>query len=749
MTPRSEQWRSRVVPSPALIGALSDVALVLDCLPRAVIVTDLDGVIAAWNVQATAVYGWGIDAVRGRFVADVLDPGSDPGEFARFVDRVIAQNGWTGTRRIETRERGVRTVLIFMQVLRDGAGIPVGMVGAAEDATDAARLRRGASEMTDRLVLALSAGGLGTFRWDMATGATDWDAVTEKVFGLEPGTFDGRFETYVELLHPDDRQATLGAVASALSTRRPYEVSHRVVWPDGSVHWLHGRGQVTVNDDGEATGVVGCVGDDTERRQAMIEADQRAARAEQLARSELLLRQRLEFLSEFNRAAVAADDHIDLMRRVATAAVPRLGDWCAIHFLVSPDATPLVEVAHSDPARVAWARELQRRFPYDPNSSTGVAAVIRSGRTEFIEELDESTIRAAIAASPGLDEEAFRAALDVLGVTSAVTVPLTTRTGIIGAVQFVSAESKRRYDSDDVTLAEASAALIAEALQSAWRAAHEREVSSTLQAALLPSHLPDIDGISLSVVYRAGQSMEVGGDFYDVFRIAGNRIALAIGDVCGTGPDAAAVTAKARHTIRAAATHGAAPIEVLRWLNDAIIAGDRRRFCTALYATLEPLAGGRWRLTSVAGGHPLPLLYRAAGNTTSLIGTPGTLLGFFQEVQFTEMVTLLEPGDTLVLYTDGVTDVPPPFALDNDAVVALVQTAASGSTDATTVTSKLLGGIEAVLPISRRHDDMALLVVRIADSPTEDPDRNGERNDATWVAPCSVPTSQGSPIGWR
>lgn len=709
------QWSAPRPPTAALLEGLSDVALVLDCLPRAVIVTDLEGVIAAWNLQATAVYGWTFEEVRGRLVTEVLNPGSVPTDFAGFLDRVIAQNGWTGNRRIGTKDRGVRTVLTFMRVMRDRAGTPIGMLGAAEDATDAALLERRASELTDRLLLALAAGGLGTFRWDMATGSTDWDAATEAVFGLEPGTFDGRYETYVELLHPDDREATIATVADAMDSKSPYEVSHRVVWPDGSVHWLHGRGQVLVNDAGEAMGVIGCVGDDTERQQAMLDVAQRALRAERLAASERLLRQRLEFLSELSRAAVAAHDHVDLMRRVAAAAVPRLGDWCSLHYLASRDVSPLVEVAHSDPARVVWARELQARFPYDPNAPTGVPAVIRSGRTEFIAELDEATISAALAASPTLDEDEIRATLDILGVTSVITVPLVARTGIVGAVQFVSAESKRRYDSDDVTLAEAAAALIAEALQSAWRAAHEREVSSTLQSALLPTHLPDIGGVQVSVVYMAGASMEVGGDFYDVFPIGEHAWALAIGDVCGTGPNAAAVTAKARHTMRAAATHGVAPTEVLQWLNDAIVAGDRGRFCTALYATLERLPEGRWRLTTVAGGHPLPVLHRASDDTSVLIGIPGTLLGVLPDIHVTETETVLERGDTLVLYTDGVTDVRPPHDLDDDALLALVNTAASASSEAATVISKLLDGIEAVLPISQRHDDMALLVLRIDD----------------------------------
>ena len=96
-----------------------------------------------------------------------------------------------------------------------------------------------------------------------------------------------------------------------------------------------------------------------------------------------------------------------------------------------------------------------------------------------------------------------------------------------------------------------------------------------------------------------------------------------------------------------------------------------------------------------------------------MIGSPGTLIGVFADVHLTPEVTLLAPGDTLILYTDGVTDVRPPHDLDDEALITLVKGAASGSGDAATVTSKLLNGIEAVLPISRRHDDMALLVIRI------------------------------------
>ncbi len=117
----------------------------------------------------------------------------------------------------------------------------------------------------DTLRLALAAGRLGTWRWDMATGAIRWDEQLEATFGLAPGGFDGTFETYQSLLHPDDRPAVLAKVQGAVAAKSDYDVEHRVVWPDGSVHWLQGRGSVTLDDQGDVTGTVGCVADITER----------------------------------------------------------------------------------------------------------------------------------------------------------------------------------------------------------------------------------------------------------------------------------------------------------------------------------------------------------------------------------------------------------------------------------------------------------------------------------------------------
>ena len=209
--------------------------------------------------------------------------------------------------------------------------------------------------------------------------------------------------------------------------------------------------------------------------------------------------------------------------------------------------------------------------------------------------------------------------------------------------------------------------------------------------------------------------MDVGGDFYDLFRVAQNRWALAIGDVCGTGPDAASVTGKARHTIRAAATHGVAPAEIMEWLNDAIIAGERGLFCTAVYGTLERLDQERWRLTTINAGHPLPVRHEAAGSVGH-VGITGTLLGVLPRIDVKPVETILGEGDTIVFYTDGITDVRPPLALEEAELLDLVRSACEGAANAEAVATNMIARIERVLPMNDRNDDLAIVVVRVASS---------------------------------
>jgi serine phosphatase RsbU (regulator of sigma subunit) len=151
---------------------------------------------------------------------------------------------------------------------------------------------------------------------------------------------------------------------------------------------------------------------------------------------------------------------------------------------------------------------------------------------------------------------------------------------------------------------------------------------------------------------------------------------------------------------------------VLAWLNDALHAGNRGLFATVAYLTLEPNGDGTWQITTTSAGHPFPVIVRADG-TARMVGSPGMLVGAVPSITVTPVEGRLERGDTLVLYTDGVTDVSPPHGLDPDALEKLVARACERETDAEDIAVGLGREIEEVLPISERNDDVALVIVHV------------------------------------
>jgi serine phosphatase RsbU (regulator of sigma subunit) len=427
-----------------------------------------------------------------------------------------------------------------------------------------------------------------------------------------------------------------------------------------------------------------------------------------LSEREMRRRVELEFLATLTDTALTSRDHLDLMHEVCAAAVPTLGDWCSLYYLPESGDLPLIAFAHVDPDKAAFVEELHRRYPYDPSLTRGVPAVIRTGTTEFVPELTPQIIDDAIAASD-LEADEAMPILATLDITSAITVALRTKRRVVGAMQFVTAESKRRYDEADVGLAEAVAGRLAEALDGAWLADQHRAIAVTLQQALLPPALPTIPGIDIAARYWPAGISHVGGDFYDVFPLSDRRWAFLIGDACGTGPNAAALTSIARHTVRAAARHGADPNEVMTWLNEAVLHSNRNLFLTACYGTLT--AGDRgWQLTITAAGHPLPIVSTAA--RTDTVGRPGTLLGVFDTITTTTPETDLHPGDVAVFYTDGITDLRPPYGIDTTDLAHLVHQLRHRAT-AEDIARGIHQSLLARVPDPNRHDDVALLIIQV------------------------------------
>ncbi|MFJ1967720.1 PP2C family protein-serine/threonine phosphatase [Streptomyces sp. NPDC087903] len=187
-----------------------------------------------------------------------------------------------------------------------------------------------------------------------------------------------------------------------------------------------------------------------------------------------------------------------------------------------------------------------------------------------------------------------------------------------------------------------------------------QEALAVLQRSLLPDALPVIPGLEAAAHYHTASPDRLGGDFYDVFAVDGRRWAFFLGDVCGKGPEAAAVTSLTRYTLRAAALHDPDPVAALSTLNTVLrerYTGSDPRYCTAIFGTLEPEPdSGRVTVRLASGGHPPALVLRADGGCDFLPTPGGLLVGVLPDAHFTPVTTTLSPGDSLLLYTDGLTE---------------------------------------------------------------------------------------------
>jgi serine phosphatase RsbU (regulator of sigma subunit) len=250
----------------------------------------------------------------------------------------------------------------------------------------------------------------------------------------------------------------------------------------------------------------------------------------------------------------------------------------------------------------------------------------------------------------------------------------------------------------------------------AERQARERleRVADTLRRGLMPPALPAVPGIELAACYRpAGDDIELGGDFYDVFATPDAKWAFIVGDVCGRGADAAAITALVRHTVRAEARHVSGPAEVVQAVNDAMQeTADTERFCTAVYGELAVTGAGA-DITIISAGHPEPRVLRADG-TLDLVPTTAGVLGVFAMTDVQPERVHLDPGDALVMFTDGVLEARSPGDdrgfFEDEGRFEQALTAGTG-TDAATI-AKLLEVAVVNHAGGRVMDDIAILVIR-------------------------------------
>ena len=295
--------------------------------------------------------------------------------------------------------------------------------------------------------------------------------------------------------------------------------------------------------------------------------------------------------------------------------------------------------------------------------------------------------------------------------TAFVVVPLVLDDRAVGALS-VTWSAAVEYGTADAEFLAAVANQCARALARAGRYDEARAVARTLQGSLLPTRPPAIPGLEVAVRYRPiSRRNEVGGDFYDVFRVAPGRWGVVIGDVSGKGVPAASLTALARYTVRAAAKREPAPSDVLRFLNETMLdaASGDERFCTVAYLELRLTPDGATARLAV-GGHPLPVRRTAAGDVTA-VGSPGMAVGLLPMANVEDVDVDLGAGDALVLYTDGVTEARSRSGAFAGELVEQVL-AEAGSDDAETVADRIE---RATLDFQDGdpRDDLAVVVLRV------------------------------------
>lgn len=303
------------------------------------------------------------------------------------------------------------------------------------------RLRR--SEM--RLAEAQQIAQLGSWEWDIKADTIHWSDQLYRVFDIEPDEFDGSFQRYLTLIHPDDRQAAQQMIEEAFQQRAPFTFEHRVLRRDGSVRLVTSRGELIMDESGEPIRMIGTGQDITDRRRAEEQAHQLVR--EQAARVEAEAGQaRLAFLAEASAILASSVDFQDTLTGVARLAVPYIADWCAVYLATNRQVPERLSEIYENPTTLTGVRADLDQPGDDPRLLQTVADVLATGEPLFIPDV-RSTL-----AQKGASAASSAVILDELGVKSAMVVPMISRGQSIGAITLMSTKPNRSYTDADLAL---------------------------------------------------------------------------------------------------------------------------------------------------------------------------------------------------------------------------------------------------------------------------------------------------------
>lgn len=494
------------------------------------------------------------------------------------------------------------------------------------------------------------------------------------VLAHAPGGLMARFDVYTEDGEPVDITGLAGTRLLLGESSPEAMIVRNVVKATGEERWLLNKATAVTGPDGEILMAVNLIEDITETKRHEIA-------------------QRL--MAETLRTLAESPDLAAMLQAIADAAVPSLADWAAVDMVEASGEIRTLAIAHRDLGKVRQGWYLNQRWPAD-HESDGLGAVIRTGEPLLVHEITEEML---IGRAQGPEHLGI---LREVGLNSAMIAPIRSGDRVLGALSFISSTS-RRFDERDLVLASDLGRQAGVIVESAELQAAQTHIAQTLQAGLIPRSLPAVQGWEVSTAYRAaGRAVEVGGDFYDLFSFEGGWAAV-IGDVVGKGAEAAALTALARHTLAAIVTATGDCAYALQVLNRRLRerSDDYRSLCTVAAVVVT----GDDQVTVLSAGHPLPLLRR--GVSAWQVGRPGPMLGFVDDIALESTPVAVEPGDQVVLYTDGVLDAIGAGGRFGEA--RLLETVRSLG-DGVAAAHRILGAIDRFRD-SEHADDIAILSV--------------------------------------
>ncbi|MFI6447506.1 SpoIIE family protein phosphatase [Kitasatospora sp. NPDC050543] len=679
-----------------------------------------DGLVLAWNPDAEAMFQHAAEAVLGRAWADFAAWPQSAG-IGLGLGETLRLARWEGSFGLRRADGEVVDVYGQQVRVRDTEGVPSTLCLLVRE-VDRSVLRSPARTVPADSPEA-TAGPLDLLAGPVTT--DDLGALLQRTVERARDLLDG--DAAYLLLTTDDEtefevRAATGLPAGGRRRHTRFPVGHSgqrfdsarlpTVHEDLSVRGapvpvlaesgLRSLITVPLKVEGRLVGSLGVAAaapgryDNEDALRLQFAADRVALALESARLTELerLRRGSLSFLVEASDLLAGTLEHEQTLALMAQMAVPTLASWCAVYTTgENGAAASLAFVLHEDEDRIDALRALLDKTP-TPDSDPAPGA-------RFWKAPAEAARAAGLTDSPELT--------GLLGET--VVLPLAARNRVIGLLA-LGVQAGDRFRQEILELAEDLSRRAALALDNSRLYSERTATSQALQRSLLPPELPDIPGVEVDVFYQAaGEGNEVGGDFYDLFPIREGTYGFAIGDVCGTGPEAASVTGLARHSLRLLAREGLDAPQVLRRLNAAILdEGSRSRFLTLLYGELTPRADGCTELSLVCAGHPLPLRLRVDGQVDQA-ATPQPLLGVMDELELTAEHLVLEPGEVLLCVTDGVTERREGLRMLGDDGLAQVLTGCTGLT-AGAVAARVQRAVERFAP-EPPSDDMAILTLRV------------------------------------